>query len=146
MRLRDSERKAKGVAWTSEQHSGDDRPRAWRRLGPYFADCDPNTISPEMLLTLRSDISDSVSDSEGHRVIKVWRALWKKMATFGYCHKDRDPSLLFANSAPAPRQAVWREARSCASPSTPGAKVTMGWRLALPWPGTASYPRSTSGR
>ena len=37
------------------------------------------------------------------------RALWKKMATFGYCHRDRDPSLLFAYSAPAPRQAVWRE-------------------------------------
>jgi hypothetical protein len=67
---------------------------AWRRLEPYFADCDPNTISPEMLLTLRRDISDSVSESEAHRVIKVWRAWWKKMATFGYCNRDRDPSLL----------------------------------------------------
>lgn len=31
------------------------------------------------------------------------------MATFGFCELERDPSLLFANSAPAPRQAVWRE-------------------------------------
>ena len=26
-----------------------------------------------------------VSESEAHRVIKVWRALWKKMTVFGYC-------------------------------------------------------------
>jgi hypothetical protein len=31
------------------------------------------------------------------------------MAAFGYCHIDRDPSFLFANTAPLPRQAVWNE-------------------------------------
>jgi hypothetical protein len=31
------------------------------------------------------------------------------MAAFGYCHVDRDPSILFANTAPSPRQAVWHE-------------------------------------
>jgi hypothetical protein len=39
----------------------------------------------------------------------VWRALWQRAAALGYCDKDRDPSFMFANSAPAPRQAVWRE-------------------------------------
>jgi hypothetical protein len=46
-------------------------------------------------------------DRHRHGLPPLW--LWKKMATLGYCHRDRDPSLLFANSAPAPRQAVWRE-------------------------------------
>ena len=50
-----------------------------------------------------------MSESEAHRVIKVWRALWKKMAVFGSCDATRDPSLLFTNSAPGPRQALWSE-------------------------------------
>jgi hypothetical protein len=61
------------------------------------------------MLEVRADITRQVSDSEAHRTIKVWRALCKKMSAFGYCHLDRDPSFLFANSAPAPRQAVWHE-------------------------------------
>jgi hypothetical protein len=31
------------------------------------------------------------------------------MAVLGYCEFERDPSLLFANSAPLPRQAMWHE-------------------------------------
>jgi hypothetical protein len=76
----------------------------WKRIelmAPLLAECDPKTVTPEL--------ADTVSASEAHRLIKVWRALWKKMATFGFCELERDPSLLFANSAPAPRQAVWRE-------------------------------------
>jgi hypothetical protein len=109
MRLRELERQKKGIAWTSEQASRDDWPRAWKRLEGYFADCDPKTVTPEMLLTLRSDVAEMISESEAHRLIKVWRALWKKMAALGYCEFNRDPSKLFENAAPAPRQAVWRE-------------------------------------
>jgi len=50
--------------------------------------------------------------SEAHRVIKVWRALWKKMARLDngrYCELNCDPSLIFANPAPQPRQQVWNE-------------------------------------
>jgi hypothetical protein len=54
-------------------------------------------------------VATKVSESEAFRVIKVWRALWKRMAGFGYCDADRDPSFQFANSAPQPRQDVWRE-------------------------------------
>jgi hypothetical protein len=67
------------------------------------------TITPEQLLGVRELVASKVSESEAHRVIKVWRALWKKLAVFGYCDVARDPSLMFANSAPAPRQAVWSE-------------------------------------
>jgi hypothetical protein len=109
MRLREAERREKGIVWTAEQHSRDDWPRAWKHLEPLFGDCDPNTITPEIMLQVRADIVQGVSESEAHRTIKVWRALWKKMAAIGYCHIDRDPSFLFANSAPPPRQAIWHE-------------------------------------
>ncbi len=107
--LREAERKAKGIIWTNEQRSRDDWPRAWRWIEPLFGDCDPMTVTPEQLLGLRQLVAAKVSESEAHRVIKVWRALWKKMAAFGYCDVARDPSLMFTNSAPQPRQALWTE-------------------------------------
>src|SRR5262249_11680125 len=107
MRLRESERENKGVIWGSEHRSLDDWPRAWKHIEPLLADCDPKTVTPEILLSLRADIATQVSESEAHRMIKVWRTLWKKMAIFGFCDAKRDPSLAFANSAPKPRQDLW---------------------------------------
>ncbi len=119
MALRRAEREKNGVTWTKEHHSRDDWPRAWKWLEPYFGDIDPRTIQPEHFLSfdpesgevrgLIAKIEQRVSISERHRVIKVWRALWKRMASMGYCDKDKDPSLTIANSAPKPRQAEWRE-------------------------------------
>jgi hypothetical protein len=71
MHLRAEQRKQRGVTWGSEQHSRDDWPRAWKHIEPLFGDCDPKTITPEMLFTLRSDIADQVSEGEAYRVIKV---------------------------------------------------------------------------
>jgi hypothetical protein len=121
LRLREAERKAKGVVWSTEQHSRDDWPRAWKWIGPLFADCDPKTVQPEQLIGdpansavpgLRPMVAAKVSETEAHRVIKVWRALWARMAGFGYCDATRDPSFQFANSAPQPRQEVWREGQA----------------------------------
>jgi hypothetical protein len=109
MRLRESEREKKGIVWGSEHRGRDDWPRAWKRIEPLLADCDPTTVTPEMLLDLRADIAAQVSEGEAHRTLKVWRALWRKMAVFGFCDAERDPSLVFANSAPKPRQDVWAE-------------------------------------
>lgn len=89
MRLREAERRSNGIEWTKEQHSRDDWPRAWKWIEPLFGDCDPRTITPEQFIGdpqrpelkgLREIVAMKVSDSEAHRVIKVWRALWKKMA------------------------------------------------------------------
>ena len=109
-----SERRARGIDWTNEQHSRDDWPRAWRWIGPLFAGADPKLVTPEQLIDpdlpgLRPLVASKVSESEAHRVIKVWRALWRRMAGFGYCDAARDPSFQFANTAPRPRQAVWSE-------------------------------------
>jgi hypothetical protein len=95
MRLRQAERRDKGIVWTGEQTSRDDWPRAWKHLEPLFADCDPNTINPEIMRQVLADIAQRVSDSEAHCTIKVWRALWIKMAALGYCHINQDRSFLF---------------------------------------------------
>ena len=55
------------------------------------------------MVDLRIRIATVASDSEAHRTIKVWRALWVRTAGMGICEKDRDPSLQFSNSAPGPR-------------------------------------------
>lgn len=76
MRLREAERKAKGITWTKEQHSRDDWPRAWRWIEPLFGDADPKTVQPEQLIDpdipgLRPLVARKVSETEAHRVIKV---------------------------------------------------------------------------
>jgi hypothetical protein len=109
IKLQEQERASKGVLWTKEQHSRDDWPRAWRHLGPLFGDCDPKTVTPEQMLELRTVVWTAVSKREAQRMVKVWRALWQRMAGFGYCDKDLDPTFQFSNSAPAPRDAVWLE-------------------------------------
>lgn len=120
MSLRKAERLAKGIILTKEQESRDDWPRAWKWLGPEFGDCDPKTIIPEHFLRIDEAsgeasglvprIEKAVSVTERHRTIKVWRALWAKMqAMGGYCgDRKEDPALSFANSAPQPRQAIWK--------------------------------------
>lgn len=119
MGLREQERRSRKIEWTKEQHSRDDWPRAWKWIGPIFGDCDQRTVRPEQLIGdvncpdligLRPLVEAKVSESEAHRVIKVWRALWAKMAAFQDFNvdKDKDPSFAFANSAPRPRQDVWQ--------------------------------------
>jgi hypothetical protein len=112
MQMREQERKDKGIVRTREQISRDDWPRAWKWIEPLFGDCDPKTVTPEQVQALRGTVKAKISESEAHRVIKVWRALWKKMGAFKYCDPNQDPSFAFANTAPEPRQAVWSEAEA----------------------------------
>lgn len=117
MSLRKAERLARGMVWSNEQESRDDWPRAWKWLEPEFGDCDPKTIIPEHFLHIDARtgepaglvprIEKAVSVTERHRTIKVWRALWSRMAAMGYCGDRTDPALSFANAAPQPRDAMW---------------------------------------
>jgi len=125
MELRKAARLKDKVAWTHEQEARDDWPRAWKWLEPMFGDCDPRTIVPEMFLRLNEvtgeveglipQIEREASMSERHRTIKIWRALWNRMAALRdennrpYCDAGADPSLAFTNPAPNARQAVWSE-------------------------------------
>lgn len=107
LKLRAAERKAKGIEWTTEQHSRDDWPRAWKHIGPGFGNLSPQAVTPEELLALRAKAAAEVSETEAHRVIKVWRALWKKMGAMAMCDPDADPALAFANAAPEGSSDVW---------------------------------------
>jgi hypothetical protein len=116
--LREAGRRQRGIIWNAEQRSRDDWPRAWKWIGPAFGDCDPKTIEPEHFLRLDGKtgivtgllptIEKEVSVTERHRVVKVWRSLWVKMAAMNYCAADADPTLSITNSAPDPRQASWQ--------------------------------------
>lgn len=118
MDLRKAGRVAKGIIWTKEQEKRDSWPRAWKWLEPNFADCDPRTIEPEHFLRLDPvtgkakglvpEIEAAVSITERHMVIKVWRALWKKMAAMKYCDLAADPAKSFSNTPPQPRHQIWR--------------------------------------
>lgn len=119
LKLRDAALGAKGLKRNKDQESRDDWPRAWKWLGPAFGDVNPTTIQPEHFLRLDAaggkpkgliaKIEQKISVTERHRVIKVWRALWVKMAAMGYTHGKVDPSLAIANWTAAPRQAIWLE-------------------------------------
>src|SRR5579871_5433351 len=107
--LRAEVRKAKGVSLTKDQEKRDDWPRAWKWLEPVFGDQNPKVVTPEQLLALRTKVAARVSETEAHRVIKVWRALWKKMQAFKLVSAEmKDPSLAFSNTAPDPRQLTWQ--------------------------------------
>jgi hypothetical protein len=132
MALRKAERLSKGISWTNEQEGRDDWPRAWKWLEPEFGDCDPKTIVPEHflridrhgeLLGLVPTIEKAVSATERHRTIKVWRALWLKMKAMGYVGENTsDPGKSFANSAPDPRQEIWKR-REVLN------RVQLAWRM-----------------
>ena len=142
MELREAERLQRGIVWTSEQKSRDDWPRAWKWIGPEFGDCDPKTIQPEHFLRkdqktgtpvgLLPKIESEVSISERHRVVKVWRALWKRMRSMKYTDEQGrtrnyvgdgdDPAKAFVNSAPEPRQASWQRREALLH-------VQRAWRL-----------------
>lgn len=132
MALRETERRNLGKTWSNEQRSRDDWPRAWKWIGPAFGDCTPRSVTPEDLngnsdgskIGLRPMVAARVSENEAYRVIKVWRALWKKMARLDngkYCGLEHDPSLVFTNPEPQPRQQIWTEGEAVRL-------VKTGWR------------------
>jgi hypothetical protein len=81
----------------------------WTRwLEPRFADIDPATLEVEHLEDLHRDAL-ALSEHAAHKVIKVWRALWRVMAAMRYCETDKDPSLAIRNKQPKGRSEIWRE-------------------------------------
>ncbi|MGC2408760.1 MAG: hypothetical protein WA441_01800 [Methyloceanibacter sp.] len=82
---------------------------AWGWIEPEFVDVDPNTIELEMLEELRARVRDSVSPHAAHKVIKIWRALWRVMAAMRYCEAASDPSKGLRNKQPRGRSETWAE-------------------------------------
>lgn len=83
--------------------------RGWKRIKPIFGDVDPRTVTLDQISELRKFVEETVSVREAHRVVKIWRALWKIVAALKYCARDADPSLGVRNSAAKGRSATWSE-------------------------------------
>jgi len=81
--------------------------RAWKRIGPTFGDVAPSEVRMDHISLFRERIAQEVSQREAHRVIKIWRALWKVAASMRYCAAGSDPSLGVRNTEPERRQKVW---------------------------------------
>lgn len=94
---------------------------SWQFIEPIFGDVDPKTVQVENVERFRTYILQKRGHHTAHRVIKVWRALWKIMAAMQYCERDGDPSLIIRNSAPKGRSTTWK-------PREIAAIVKRAWR------------------
>jgi hypothetical protein len=83
--------------------------RAWKRIKPVFGQARPSAVGLQAISAFRKMVETTVSLREAHRVIKIWRALWKVAAALGYCQRDADPSLGVRNVAAKGRQMTWDE-------------------------------------
>jgi hypothetical protein len=79
----------------------------WTWIEPVFGELNPQTIDILMMFDFREMIVTLVSETEAHRVIKIWRAFWRKMAAMDYCGTKVDPSLDFENNSPKGRKKFW---------------------------------------
>ena len=94
--------------WTAKApRTREEWERAWRHIEPIFGDVRPRIVAPPHISAFRLRVEQKISRREAHRVIKIWRALWRVAAAMGYCTRDADPSLGVRNLEPEPRQAVW---------------------------------------
>lgn len=91
----------------------EDWERCWAKIEPAFGDVAPSTVDLATIDLFYADpkigLLATVGVREAHRVIKIWRALWRVSAALGYCERDADPSLAIRRTTPKPRSAVWRE-------------------------------------
>lgn len=86
---------------------------AWQWIEPLFADMKPRVLEIEDLEALRAGVLEKKGLHTAHRVIKVWRAFWRVMASMKLCDENADPSRIFPNTAPKGRSATWSEAELC---------------------------------
>ena len=88
----------------------DDWWRGYKRIvAAGYHDCDARSFDLETVDIWYAEIRDSVSLQEAHRALKIWRALWKVLATMHYCEAEKDPSLAIRNAAPRGRTGQWSE-------------------------------------
>ena len=83
--------------------------RGWKHIKPVFGDVNLRTVTLEDISRWRKIIEDRISLREAHRCVKIWRAMWKVAAAFGYCVRDADPSLGIRNRAAPGRNLQWTE-------------------------------------
>ena len=69
----------------------------------------PHTVSFEDVDGWYHAVKKTVSVGEGHRAVKIWRALWQVAASMHYCDPDHDPTFGIRRETPKGRSATWTE-------------------------------------
>ncbi len=93
----------------------EDWERGWKLIEPLFGDVDPSTVALEHLDQWYAALLKKVGVREAHRAMKIWRALWRVIASMRsasggkYCERDHDPSLGIRRETPIARSAIWFE-------------------------------------
>lgn len=89
--------------------------RGWKHIEQMFGDVDPRTIALEDVDGWYWALLKHRGVREAHRAMKIWRALWRVIATMNrpdgqrYCEASCDPSLFVRRRTPTPRNATWSE-------------------------------------
>ena len=89
--------------------------RGWKLIEPTFGDVDPKTVALEHVDAWYAALLETKGVREAHRAMKIWRALWRIVATIRtaagakYCERDHDPSLAVRRETPKPRSDIWYE-------------------------------------
>jgi hypothetical protein len=98
-----------------KERTREDWLRGWKHIETIFGDVDPKTVSLEDVDQWYAALLEKVGVREAHRAMKIWRALWRVVASLRtavgtkYCERDHDPSLGVRRETPTPRQAIWFE-------------------------------------
>lgn len=112
-------------SWLKEkaERTREDWLRGWKQIEPVFGDVDPRTVALEDFdLFYFGDpngdikgILELLGVRESHRVVKIWRAMWKVISTINrddgtrYCEAAGDPSFGIRRRNPTPRSVYWYE-------------------------------------
>jgi len=98
------------AAWAakSEATRRKDWEWSWQFISPIFGDVDPATVQVEDIEALYGHVKATRGLHTAHRMVKVWRALWKVMAAMKYCEAEQDPSFILRNTAPKGRNQTYQ--------------------------------------
>jgi len=127
--------------WTAKaERTREEWERSWLHIERVFGDVMPRTVTLEHMSAFREKVERDVSRREAHRVIKIWRALWRVNAAMGYCQRDADPSLGVRNKEPERRQEVWtyREAIALAKGAWRAGYHGLAALIAVAWDSSLS--------
>lgn len=110
------ERYRKTEGWTKDKkpRTREDWERGWAYIEHYFADQSAHVITYEHLSRWYHGIKNKKGINEAFRAMKIWRALYKVLASMhssdgGRLAAGLDPSLAIRRETPKPRDQVWSE-------------------------------------
>lgn len=102
--------------WTKDKkpRTREDWERGWAYIEPYFADQSAHDVTLEFLFRWYHGIKGKNGVNEAFRAMKIWRALYKVLASMhssdgGRLAAGPDPSLAIRRETPKPRDQVWTE-------------------------------------